>query len=152
MKQRYRLLNLCVFLLAFASTRSAETWTPAQGPLLTRWAKDVNPNNAWREYPRPQLQRRDWLNLNGLWDYAVASTNAPQPAQFEGKILVPFAIESALSGVMKEVGPTNRLWYHRTFNVPTNWKGKKVLLNFGAIDWESKVWVNGSEIGAHAGG
>ena len=119
---------------------------------MTRWAKDVQPKTVWREYPRPQMERKDWLNLNGLWDYAIVSTNAAKPAQFDGKILVPFPIESALSGVMKPVGPTNKLWYRRTFDVPAKWKGKQVVLNFGAVDWDAKVWVNNTEVGAHQGG
>ena len=120
---------------------------------MTRWAKDVRPDRAWLEYPRPQFQRKDWLNLNGLWDYAITSTNnSAAPASFTGKILVPFAVESALSGVMQQVGKSNYLWYHRTFEVSSRWKGKKVFLNFGAVDWESTVCVNGKEVGTHRGG
>src|SRR5690242_2763088 len=98
------------------------TWHPANGPLLTRWASAVSPANAHPEYPRPQLVRKDWLNLNGLWDYAVVARDAAQPSAFDGQILVPFPIESALSGVMKPVGDERRLWYHRTFQVPKSWK------------------------------
>lgn len=127
-------------------------WQPAKGRLMTRWAKDVSAKNPLPEYPRPQMVREKWQNLNGLWDYAIVPTNAPQPAQFDGKILVPYPVESALSGVMKPVGEKNRLWYRRAFAVPRNWRGQRVLLNFGAVDWEARVWVNGKEVGTHQGG
>src|SRR5688500_24473 len=127
-------------------------WEPAKGPLMTRWAKDVSPRNVHREYPRPQLVREEWQNLNGLWDYSITPKSAEQPKTFHGKILVPFPIESALSGVMKRVGDTNRLWYRRTFTVPKNWRRDRVLLHFGAVDWEATVHVNGKEMGSHRGG
>ena len=95
---------------------------------------------------------QDWLNLNGLWSYAIVAKDAPQPTKWDGEILVPFAVESALSGVMKPVGEKKRLWYRRTFTVPAAWKGKNVLLHFGAVDWEATVWVNGKELGTHRGG
>jgi len=119
---------------------------------MTRWAKDVSPKNAHPEYPRPQMVRKDWQNLNGLWSYAVTDKDAAQPVKWDGEILVPFPIESALSGVMKRVYETNRLWYRRTFTIPRGWKGKSMLLNFGAVDWETTVFVNGKEVGAHKGG
>jgi len=127
-------------------------WQPAQGPLLTRWAKDVKPNKVHPEYPRPQMVRADWLNLNGLWDYAIVAKAAQQPAQWDGKLLVPFPVESALSGVMKPVNEKQRLWYRRTFKVPGSWNNKRVLLHFGAVDWEATVTVNGKELGTHRGG
>ena len=119
---------------------------------MTRWAKDVSPKNAHPEYPRPQMVRRDWQNLNGLWSYAITDQNATQPAKWDGEILVPFPIESALSGVMKRVYETNRLWYRRTFTIPRGWKDKHVLLNFGAVDWSAHVFINGKEVGKHQGG
>jgi len=124
----------------------------ADGPLLTRWAKDVSAENALPEYPRPQMVRTEWLNLNGLWDYAIKPKDQPQPAEFDGQILVPYPVESALSGVMKPVGPDNRLWYRRTFEIPKKWKDKRVLLHFGAVDWDATVWVNGKKLGSHRGG
>jgi hypothetical protein len=126
-------------------------WKPAKGPLMTRWAKDVSPDKVLPEYPRPQMTRPNWLNLNGLWDYAIKPGDK-QPETFDGKILVPFPVESALSGVMKPVGKENRLWYRRTFTVPSDWKGKQILLHFGAVDWDTTVWVNGKELGKHKGG
>ena len=119
---------------------------------MTRWAREVSPKNAHPEYPRPQMVRKDWLNLNGLWDCAITDKDASTPRQWLGKILVPFPVESALSGVMKMVGETNQLWYRRAFSVPKGWKNKRVLLHFGAVDWEAKVFINGKQLGTHRGG
>lgn len=127
-------------------------WEPKQAPLMTRWAKDVAPEKVLPEYPRPQMVREQWQNLNGLWDYAIVPKDAAQPGEYQGKILVPFAAESALSGVMKPVGAENHLWYRRSFTVPGDWAGKIVLLHFGAVDWRATVWVNGKEVGKHEGG
>jgi Glycosyl hydrolases family 2, sugar binding domain/Glycosyl hydrolases family 2/Glycosyl hydrolases family 2, TIM barrel domain len=144
-------LSSAICLLAFCSFVRAG-WTPAKGPLLTRWAKDVTPDNAHREYPRPQMVRTSWQNLNGLWEYAIQPKDQAQPEKFDGQILVPFPVESALSGVMKAVGPDNRLWYRRTFEVPAKWSGRRILLHFGAVDWDATVWVNGKQVGSHKGG
>ncbi|MDV3456135.1 glycoside hydrolase family 2 TIM barrel-domain containing protein [Sphingomonas sp. HF-S4] len=122
------------------------------GAIATRWGKAVTPENAWRSYPRPQLQRDKWQNLNGLWDYAITRAGTPQPTKMDGKILVPFAVESRLSGVARKVTPDDRIWYRRTFTVPADWAGQNVRLNFGAVDYEAVVWVNGSPVGAHKGG
>jgi hypothetical protein len=137
---------LCIYVSAWAG------WKPAEGPLMTRWAKQVSPDKAHLDYPRPQMVRKDWLNLNGLWDYAICPKDSPRPAGFDGQILVPFAAESALSGVGKAVGEANRLWYRRTFEAPEKWVNKRILLHFGAVDWETTVWVNGKEMGTHRGG
>jgi len=119
---------------------------------MTRWAEDVSPRNAHREYPRPQLVRDDWQNLNGLWDYAITGKDAGRPAAWDGRILVPFPVESALSGVMRRVTETNRVWYRRTFSLPRKWKQHRLMLHFGAVDWEAVVYVNGKELGTHRGG
>src|SRR5689334_9431217 len=100
-------------------------WKPAAGPLMTRWAKDVSPDKAHPEYPRPQMVRDKWTNLNGLWDYAVLEQASGVPDKWDGQILVPFPIESALSGVMKPVGASDRLWYRRTFNTPELKDGRR---------------------------
>jgi beta-galactosidase/beta-glucuronidase len=126
-------------------------WQPSVGPLKTRWAADVSPKNAHPEYPRPQMVRRDWLNLNGLWDLAITKKDA-QPESFTTQILVPFPVESALSGVMQSVTENDRLWYRRSIELPRKWSGKRVLLHFGAVDFETRVWVNGKEAGKHRGG
>jgi hypothetical protein len=133
--------------------QAAENWQPAQGPLITQWAGDVSPTNAHSEYPRPTLVRKDWQNLNGLWDYAVTAKEAERaPQAYDGKILVPYCIESALSGVMKPFTPKDRLWYHRIFTVPPEWAGQRVLLHFGAVDQQAAVFVNGKPLGTHRGG
>ncbi len=132
-------------------TARAADWQPAKGPLLTRWAKDVKADKPHPEYPRPQMIRQRWQNLNGLWQLAFAKKDeaAPIGKNLSERILVPFPVESALSGVMKHA---ERLWYRRLFTVPKEWAGKRTLLHFGAVDWEAKVWVNGKEIGSHRGG
>jgi len=142
----------CVFLFAGSTTAFAADWKPAPAPLMTKWGKAVTPDTAWKEYPRPQLVRKDWQNLNGLWDYAVTAKGADKPEKWDGQILVPFCVESALSGVGKPVTKDQNLWYHRTFEVPAGWKEKHVLLHFGAVDWEATVFVNGKVFGTHRGG
>lgn len=127
------------------------TWKPVPGHILTRWAKDITPENVWTEYPRPQMVRTKWQNLNGLWEYAIAPKGSDQP-EFEGEILVPFAIESALSGVKRPLQPDELVWYRRTFTIPGDWAGQRVLLHFGAVDWACTIWVNGVEVGEHRGG
>lgn len=144
---------LVTTLLALAVLyANAQTWSPAGEKIKTQWAKDLDVQKIWQEYPRPALERSQWLNLNGLWDYTILPKGSPVPSTFQGKILVPFAIESSLSGVQKNVGAENELWYHHTFQVPKDWKAKTILLNFGAVDWRADVWINGLLIGSHKGG
>ena len=130
---------------------AAVAWQALQGPLKTRWAAEVSPYNAHPEYPRPQMVRSDWLNLNGLWDFAIAPKEATNAA-VQTQILVPFPVESALSGVMQRVTENDRMWYQRTFVLPRKWLGRRILLHFGAVDFEARVWVNGKEVGWHRGG
>jgi beta-galactosidase/beta-glucuronidase len=127
------------------------SWRPQQAGLMTRWGKALTPETVWPEYPRPQLVRSEWLNLNGLWDFALLPKNAPMPADYSEKILVPFCVESALSGVGRTVTPKDRIWYRRTFQVPASWAGSRILLNFEAVDWDTSVWVNGAYVGSHRG-
>jgi hypothetical protein len=141
-----------VMLLALVPPVRGGPWQPAKGPLMTRWAAEVNPTNALPEYPRPQLVRKDWLNLNGLWNYAIAPATNPPPLSFDGQILVPFPVESALSGVMKPLDEKSVLWYQRKVAVPSEWRGQRVRLHFEAVDWQSRVLVNGKEVGQHRGG
>ncbi len=131
---------------------AADAWKPAAGPLMTRWAKDVSASNPLPEYPRPQMARKDWTNLNGLWDYAIVAKEDAQPKDWQGKILVPYPVESALSGVMKPVDAKQKLWYHRTFEKPAGVAGGRLLLHFGAVDWQTTVSVNGKEVAQHTGG
>ena len=147
--------NLGPFVL-FTSLLVAQlpalAWEQAEGPLKTRWAKDVSPRTVHPEYPRPQMVRKEWMNLNGLWDLAIAAKDAPQPNEFKTQILVPFPVESALSGVKKPVSENDRLWYRRSFQIPKSWRDRRVHLHFGAVDFEARVWVNGKELGQHRGG
>jgi hypothetical protein len=142
------------FVVAVIPLAVHAEWQPKQAPLMTRWAKNVTADNVLPEYPRPQLVREHWLNLNGVWQYALTDKDAAKPETWDGEILVPFPIESALSGVMQRVGPDKRLWYRRVFTVPKGaaWQDKTLLLHFGAVDWDTKVWVNGTEVAAHKGG
>jgi len=140
-----------ILLLAFAAPVVGIRTTSA-APMLTRWAAEVSPTNVWPEYPRPQMVRERWLNLNGHWDYAVTSNSRQAPAQFEGRILVPFPIESHLSGVGRRITEHDVIWYRRHFTVPSDWRGQSIRLHFGAVDWETTVFVNGREIGSHRGG
>lgn len=127
-------------------------WKPVEGRISTQWSEQVNPDNVLPEYPRPIMERTEWKNLNGLWDYAIIEKGKHTPSVFDGKILVPFAVESSLSGVGKTVGAEKELVYRRSFEVPSSWKGKKVLLHFGAVDWKTDVWVNDVKVGSHTGG
>lgn len=138
---------------ALALTLGAQAqWKPVGDKIKTKWAEQINPKNVLPEYPRPQLERTDWVNLNGEWEYAIKPKGQAEPAAFDGNILVPFAVESSLSGVQKEVGENNELWYKRTFSVPAGWKSKDIVLNFGAVDWKADVFVNDILIGSHQGG
>lgn len=127
-------------------------WKPVEGRIRTQWSEQVNPDNVLPEYPRPIMERTEWKNLNGLWDYAIIEKGKHTPSVFDGKILVPFAVESSLSGVSKTVGAEKELVYRRAFDVPSSWKGKRVLLHFGAVDWKTDVWVNDVKVGSHTGG
>ncbi len=127
-------------------------WKPAGDKIKTQWAEQVNPKSVLPEYPRPLMERSEWQNLNGEWEYAIKPVGEVEPATYDGNILVPFAVESSLSGVQKEVGEKNELWYKRSFTVPAKWKGKDVMLNFGAVDWKAEVFVNDVLVGSHKGG
>lgn len=128
-------------------------WAPAGDKMKTRWAADVTPENVWQSYPRPQLRRAAWQNLNGLWEYAVTDAQTTkEEVAYEGEILVPFAIESSLSGVQRTFLPTDRLWYRRTFEIDPDWRSKRVMLHFGAVDYRCEVWVNNRLVGTHTGG
>ncbi|MCT2584365.1 AbfB domain-containing protein [Actinophytocola gossypii] len=138
-------------VVAVAPAASAAEWVPKQPPLTTPWTSQVSPTNALPEYPRPQLVRADWLNLNGVWEFTgTPNIDSPPVGQTlpEG-VLVPYPIESALSGIMRH---EDSMFYRRTFTVPSGWDGRRVKLNFGAVTWEARVWVNGVLVGTHTGG
>lgn len=142
---------LVLLLTTLLNPLSAQPWQPVDGRIRTPWADKVDPANPLPEYPRPLMQRNEWMNLNGLWDYAVRPFGATYDKP-DGRILVPFCIESSLSGVGRTVGKDNILWYQRTFTVPKAWKGRRILLHFGAVDWKAEIWVNGIKAGSHTGG
>jgi len=148
----YLVMTLVLALLIISISDTLARWEPVVGKIMTRWAKEIDPDAPWPEYPRPMMVREKWQNLNGRWDYAIRPKDEKQPRRFDGKILVPYPIESALSGVNKTVGKENRLWYRREFKIPTSWSGQRVLLHFDAVDWDVTVWVNGKEVGSHKGG
>ncbi|WP_321425847.1 sugar-binding domain-containing protein [uncultured Bacteroides sp.] len=145
-KQFLTLITLTVCISASAQ------WKPAGDKIKTNWTDKIDINKVLPEYPRPIMERDEWQNLNGLWNYAILSAGKSVPDNYDGKILVPFAIESSLSGVAKELGDKNELWYQREFTIPAKWNKKKVLLNFGAVDWKADVWVNNIKVGQHTGG
>jgi beta-galactosidase/beta-glucuronidase len=147
----FKKLISILFFCCCVSFAFAQTWTAKKGTLMTRFSKDVNPEKVLPEYPRPQMVRSEWLNLNGLWQYqpGIAENEKLPAGKLTGTILVPFPVESALSGVMEH---HERLWYKRTFTIPANWRGQRVLLHFGAVDFESEVFINGKSVGIHKGG
>ena len=142
---------LITTLAAIVAIPALAQWQPAGKEIKTPWAAEITPENVHQEYPRPQMVRPTWQNLNGLWDYAITSVEE-ESFTSEGKILVPFAVESSLSGVGRRITKENSLWYERTFTVPGKWKGKDILLHFGGVDWKSEVYVNGQKVGDHKGG
>ncbi|WP_460765323.1 glycoside hydrolase family 2 protein [Niabella terrae] len=139
-------------LVSSSLSATAQSYKPAPAALMTEWGERLTPDNAWQQYPRPQMKRAAWLNLNGLWDYRIQPKGSGAPADYTGKILVPFGIESALSGVGKPLLPDQELWYRRNFTIPADWKGRELILHFEAVDWYAKVWVNGQLVGQHKGG
>jgi len=130
----------------------AQDWQPVPGKMMTPFGRKVKVDSVWQVYPRPQMVRNEWENLNGLWEYAIRPVGNESVSHFDGYILVPFGVESALSGVGKTVRKENNLWYKRSFRVPETWAGKHVLLHFGAVYYGTKVWINGKNIGEHKGG
>ena len=143
------ILSTCVVLIA--TVAYSKQWAPVGENIRSPWAEQVDPSNPLPAYPRPQMVRADWMNLNGLWNYAVTE-DAAESFEPQGQILVPFALESSLSGVGKDLKKGDALWYERSFNVPKKWKNRNVMLNFGAVDWHAEVYVNDVLVGEHKGG
>ena len=133
------------------TTTTKVEWTPAGDHIMTVWGENLDPENVLAEYPRPQMIRDRWMNLNGLWDYAITASDAA-PEKMDGKILVPFAAESALSGVGRAVTENDALWYEREFTIPEDWAGQRIILHFGAVDWKAEVFVDEQFAGEHTGG
>ena len=127
-------------------------WCPAGNKIKTKWGKNLDPKKVWQEYPRPQLERKQWLNLNGIWSYSITDVNSQKPDNFDGEILVPFSIESSLSGVMKSLNEKQILWYYKEFEIPDNWKDKNIIIHFNAVDWICELYINDNKIGEHSGG
>ena len=140
-----------ILALSMAVAAMAQKWAPVGENIKSPWAEEINPAAPLPEYPRPQMVRADWMNLNGLWNYAITESSADY-LKADGKILVPFAVESSLSGVGRKITKNDALWYERTFTLPRNWAGKNILLHFGAVDWQAEVFVNGTLVGEHKGG
>jgi len=143
------LIPLLLFAVGLTLSPVEAQWQVEDAPVMTRWAENVSPDHVHPEYPRPQLVRNEWQTLNGLWDYSITPRNSRRPTDWQAGILVPFPVESALSGVMERIDADHRLWYRRAFTLPTSWSGKRVLLHFGAVDWEATIWVNGRRLGSH---
>jgi beta-galactosidase/beta-glucuronidase len=147
------ILALAIFSLLVQTASSQDTgWKIAGNKITTQWSAQVNPLNPLPEYPRPQMVRAIWKSLNGMWEYAITPSAAAIPDKFQGRILVPFAVESALSGVGKQVGPDNILWYRTKFSIPSSFKKNNVLLHFDAVDWQADVYLNGVKVSSHQGG
>ncbi len=152
-------MKLRIFL-ALAVTAGAMTlctsdkspdWQPAANPLFTVWGDNIDPSAPWPEYPRPGLTRDEWMSLNGLWDYALCKKEEERPAP-QGKILVPYPLESALSGIRLRMTDSLAIWYYREFTLPRHWEGKQLILNFEASDWETTVWIDDKLAVSHQGG
>ena len=127
-------------------------WIPKGDKIKTKWGINLDINNVWQEYPRPQLERKEWINLNGPWLYSITEIGSPKPQKPDGIILIPFPIESSLSGVMKNFYNNQTIWYEKDIEIPQNWSDKNILLHFGGVDWKCKIYMNDIYVGEHSGG
>lgn len=149
--KHFAFIALAASFAISCNTADKTGWAPVGDRIMTQWGENLDPSEVLPEYPRPQMVRGEWMNLNGLWEYAITPAEA-EPEKMDGNILVPFAVESALSGVGRAVGENEALWYEREFIVPEEWAGQRVQLNFGAVDWKAEVYVDGAFVGEHTGG
>ena len=142
---------LCIFALITGTGINANAWQMKQAPLMTPWAFLIDTNAPLPEYPRPQMVRSNWLNLNGIWQFEPTVTNSAVPTgqTLTNQVLVPYPMESAISGVMQY---SEFSWYRRTFTVPAGWSGQRIILHLDAVDWQATVYVNGQLVGVHQGG
>lgn len=151
MRNNFFILLVLMLLSVKCTLKEESKWKPADNTLYTAWTSDVDPEKPWLVYPRPDLKRDRWISLNGLWNYSITQKDS-KPEKWDGEILVPYPVESALSGVKKRVSASENLWYKRSFSIPNRWKDKNIILNFEACDWETTVWIDGKEAGSHKGG
>ena len=159
-KISHSMMVLAIFMLTLSESACAQSsWTKQTAPVMTPWGEQLTEENVWPEYPRPSMRRQEWSNLNGVWGYFKRSSinyaYETRSSAFSKSILVPFPVESALSGIMDKSYASNRKathMYRRTFSVPESFSGKNVLLHFGAVDWRCYVYVNGELAGTHDGG
>ena len=149
--KHFAFIALAASFAISCNTADKTGWAPVGDRIMTQWGENLDPSEVLPEYPRPQMVRDQWMNLNGLWEYAITPAEA-EPDKMDGNILVPFAVESALSGVGRAVGENEALWYEREFTIPEEWAGQRVQLNFGAVDWKAEVYVDGAFVGEHTGG
>ncbi len=144
--------RIILFLILIFSTNNYSQWKPKGDRIKTIWGESLIPTNVLQEYPRPNLKREKWKNLNGLWNYKITNKGDKKPTRYNKKILVPFPLESSLSGIQKRITKNQELWYQLNFRVPKQWKHKQIILHFGAVDWESEVWINNKKVGFNQGG
>ena len=149
--KHFAFIALAASFAISCNTADKTGWAPVGDRIMTQWGENLDPSEVLPEYPRPQMVRGEWMNLNGLWEYAITPAEA-EPEKMDGNILVPFAVESALSGVGRAVGENEALWYEREFTIPEEWAGQRVQLNFGAVDWKAEVYVDDAFVGEHTGG
>ncbi|MCM8568300.1 beta-galactosidase [Gramella jeungdoensis] len=149
---RLNLLSLVFIFCSIVLSAQEKKEDVLKFSMDTKWTDEVDEDMPWNKYPRPQMKRENWTNLNGLWEYAIRPVEDKMPAEFDGKILVPFPVESALSKVKKLVNEDNYLWYRTRFETEDLNNDEKLHLNFGAIDWEAVIYINGKAVGGHKGG
>ncbi len=141
-----------LFLLALsAGFPSIAQWEPKTSPILTPWGENLDTSQVLPAYPRPQMVRKNWTNLNGWWDFALTDSAVVWPGSFTERILVPFCVESTLSGITRKVTGADAMWYRRRIRLDKPRDGGRILLHFGGVDWHTSLWINGQKAGEHAG-